>query len=83
MPRRHNRSWLLGSVFARVLHTSPALMTASLGSLAGCQLHAASPTLPTAATPPTFTVASTEGTLDSAAALAKGPLVLIFYRGHF
>lgn len=83
MPRRRLTSPLLGPMFAGVLRLSPALVTAGLGGLAGCQLHAASPSLPAAATPAAFTVGSTEGGLDSAAALVKGPLVLIFYRGHW
>lgn len=59
------------------------LGTAGLVGLAGCMLHATGPTLETAATPASFTLPSTGGTLDSAAAVARGPLVLIFYRGHW
>ena len=51
--------------------------------LAGCRLHATGPALAEAARPASFTLPSTSGTLDSAAALAQGPLVLIFYRGHW
>lgn len=59
------------------------LGAAGLLSLAACQLHSTGHTLETAAIPASFTLPSTEGTLDSAAALSKGPLVLIFYRGHW
>ena len=83
MPRRRMTSPLLGPMFAGLLRLRPGLVMAGLGGLAGCQLHAASPALPAAATPAAFTTGSTGGTLDSAAALAKGPLVLIFYRGHW
>lgn len=65
------------------LASAGGLGTAGLVGLAGCRLHATGPALAEAARPASFTLPSTSGTLDSAAALAQGPLVLIFYRGHW
>ena len=49
---------------------------------AGC-LHGTAPALRVEATPAEFSLPSTRGMLDSRAAVAQGPLVLIFYRGHW
>lgn len=84
MNRRPLRSRLLATVLGGALRGGPALAAGlAVVSAGGCQLRAVTPALPENATPPPFTLASTGGTLDSAAALAKGPLVLIFYRGHW
>ena len=50
---------------------------------AGCRLRPEGQPLPLHAAAPPFEVASTAGTLDARAALATGPLVLVFYRGDW
>lgn len=56
---------------------------ALLGGPLGCRLSPkAVPATEQALITP-FVAESTLGRLDSAAALAQGPLVLIFYRGHW
>jgi len=60
-----------------------SLLAGTVVGSVGCRLTATGPALPVAARPAGFVLASTQGPLDSAAAVAQGPLVLIFYRGHW
>ena len=75
---RSLRTRALGHAFARWLSVGAATV---LGG-AGC-LHGTAPALAVEATPAEFSLPSTGGMLDSRAAVAQGPLVLIFYRGHW
>lgn len=83
--RRSVKSRLRAGALAGVLRLGlgSAVGLGALGGLAGCHLRATGPALASTATPAPFTLASTQGRLDSAVAVEKGPLVLIFYRGHW
>jgi hypothetical protein len=48
-----------------------------------CRLTPAATPLSLRTVAPPFSLPSTAGVLDSRAALAQGPLVLVFYRGHW
>ena len=50
---------------------------------AGCRLQTTSEPLALQAVAPSLVLSSTAGTLDSKQAISQGPLVLIFYRGHW
>lgn len=67
-------------VQARVFFAAAGLLLATQG---GCRLQTtgSQPAVQTAA--PAALLDSSLGVLDSRAALARGPLVLIFYRGHW
>jgi hypothetical protein len=69
-------------IMQRLPRAAPWLLAALLFGVA-CRLAPAGRPLPTAATAPAFHLESTVGPLDVRAALAAGPLVLLFYRGHW
>ena len=52
-------------------------------TLAACRLTTKTPPLLAQAAGPAFAIDSTLGPLSSQEALSRGPLVLIFYRGHW
>lgn len=55
----------------------------ALTSLSACRLHTTTPPLAAQAAAPAFTLDSTAGSLSAQSALSSGPLVLVFYRGHW
>jgi hypothetical protein len=63
--------WLLG------------LSLFGLTALGACRLHTTTPPLAAQAAAPAFALASTAGPLDAQSTLAGGPLLLVFYRGHW
>lgn len=54
-----------------------------LTALSACRLHTTTPPLAAQAVTPAFTLDSTAGSLSAQSALSSGPLVLVFYRGHW
>lgn len=54
-----------------------------LTALSACRLHTTTPPLAAQAAAPAFTLDSTAGSLSAQSALSSGPLVLVFYRGHW
>ena len=48
-----------------------------------CQLKRTGPSLPPQSMAPPVVLESTRGPLDTQAAISRGPLVLVFYRGHW
>ncbi len=49
----------------------------------GCALHPKAPPLAAQSALATFSVHSSQGQLSAADALQNGPLVVLFYRGHW
>lgn len=68
---------------ARSLPSLGGAALALLAIVAACHLTPKAPPLLAAATAPQFAVESTLGPQSSQAALARGPLLLVFYRGHW
>lgn len=68
------------AVSGRVLAGAALLL---LMVLASCRLTPTGSPLSAQAMAPPMVLASTLGQLNSQSALASGPLVLVFYRGHF
>jgi len=70
----------------RSAHSRRALVGAALMMLAAfsaCRLTSTGSPLLAQATAPAMVLESTLGPLNSQSALAGGPLVLVFYRGHW
>lgn len=58
-------------------------LAAASAQFSGCALVPKAVPLTEQAAPQPFTLASNQGPLSSSDALARGPLVVLFYRGHF
>lgn len=65
---------------ARVALLGTALFALTAG---GCRLATVGSPLATQTAAPAATLESTLGPLSTQSALAQGPLVLVFYRGHW
>ena len=81
--RTHPLRSLAHRLRSRAYELMSGVVLAGCLATSGCALHPKSPPLAAQSALATFSVHSSQGQLSAADALQNGPLVVLFYRGHW